>query len=81
MKKAYVLAPLMLLLAAVDVPAQASRPEQIPPEGSTDSSGRLVLPLRKVLANRRLMVRDVGSAFASCLRLTKYSHRYGARCF
>jgi hypothetical protein len=48
------------------VSAQAARPEQIPPEGFVDSSGRLVLPLRKALANRRLMVRDMGRAFATC---------------
>jgi hypothetical protein len=54
------------LCIAVGALAQSIPEDRIPPEGYVDSAGDLVLPLRKVLANRKLMVRDMGSTFASC---------------
>lgn len=56
----------LLLVASFVCGAQPIPEDEIPPEGYVDNAGDLVLPLRKVLANRKLMVRDMGSTFASC---------------
>jgi hypothetical protein len=69
-KTRFGLRALMLVFATLAVAISASSqqvPEdQIPPEGYLRADGALVLPLRKVLANRRLMVRDMGQGFAGC---------------
>lgn len=66
--KAYMRLTVLLFAVsfAFSLSAQTLDQEELQPEGYVDSSGQLVLPLGKVLDNRRLMVRDMGRAFASC---------------
>ena len=54
------------LCILIQANAQALPDDTAPPEGYVTSAGDFVLPLRKTLANRRLMVRDMGRAFAAC---------------
>jgi hypothetical protein len=61
-----VCAAVFSMVAVLPSEAQPVADERVPPEGYVDPTGRYVMPLRKTLANRRLMARDMGKTHASC---------------
>lgn len=65
-KLPYLLAMAVTAFASCNALAEVRPDNEIPPEGYFEASGRLILPLRKVVGGIKLVASDMGSTFAGC---------------